>query len=59
MVINKIDRPDRRINEVLDEVYDLFIDLEATEEQLEFPGALYQCQGRIALNDPEGAREKT
>lgn len=37
LVINKIDRPDARIPEVLDEVYDLFIDLGATEEQLDFP----------------------
>ncbi|HKM99033.1 MAG TPA: translational GTPase TypA [Candidatus Binataceae bacterium] len=35
--INKIDRPDARIPEVLDEVYDLFIDLDAAEEQLDFP----------------------
>ncbi|HEY3886230.1 MAG TPA: translational GTPase TypA, partial [Vicinamibacterales bacterium] len=37
VVINKIDRPDARINEVLNEIYDLFIDLDATEEQLDFP----------------------
>src|SRR4030043_1380139 len=37
LVINKIDRPDARIQEVLNEVYDLFIDLDAAEEQLEFP----------------------
>jgi len=37
LVINKIDRPDARIQEVLNEVYDLFIDLDATEEQLDFP----------------------
>jgi GTP-binding protein len=37
IVINKIDRADARIQEVLNEVYDLFIDLDATEEQLEFP----------------------
>lgn len=37
LVINKIDRPDARIQGVLNEVYDLFIDLDATEEQLEFP----------------------
>jgi len=37
LVINKIDRADARIQEVLNEVYDLFIDLDATEEQLEFP----------------------
>jgi GTP-binding protein len=35
-VINKIDRPDARIQEVVNELYDLFIDLDATEEQLEF-----------------------
>jgi GTP-binding protein len=35
--INKIDRPDARIAAVLDEIYDLFIDLDATEDQLEFP----------------------
>jgi GTP-binding protein len=37
VVINKIDRSDARPAEVLDEIYDLFIDLEATEDQLEFP----------------------
>ncbi len=37
VVINKIDRPDARPPEVLNEIYDLFIDLDATEEQLEFP----------------------
>ena len=37
VVVNKIDRPDSRPQEVLNEIYDLFIDLDATEEQLEFP----------------------
>ncbi len=37
VVINKIDRPDNRPAEVLDEIYDLFIELDATEEQLDFP----------------------
>jgi GTP-binding protein len=37
VVINKIDRPDARIQEVLNEVYDLFIDLDASEDQLDFP----------------------
>src|SRR6188768_23766 len=37
VVVNKIDRPDARAQEVLDEIYDLFIDLDATEEQLDFP----------------------
>src|SRR3972149_5123800 len=36
-VINKIDRTDARVQEVVNELYDLFIDLDATEEQLEFP----------------------
>src|SRR4051812_22446079 len=40
VVINKIDRPDARNSEVLNEVYDLFIDLDASEDQLDFP-ALY------------------
>ncbi len=37
VVINKIDRPDARIQEVLNEIYDLFIDLDAIEDQLDFP----------------------
>ncbi len=37
IVVNKIDRPDARIQDVLNEVYDLFIDLDATEDQLDFP----------------------
>jgi GTP-binding protein len=42
LCINKIDRSDARAAEVLDEVYDLFIDLDATEDQLDFP-VLYTC----------------
>jgi GTP-binding protein len=37
VVINKIDRPDARVEEVLDEIYDLFIDLDATDDQIDFP----------------------
>jgi GTP-binding protein len=37
VVINKIDRPDARVQEVVNEVYDLFIDLDASDDQLEFP----------------------
>src|ERR1051325_2140618 len=37
VVINKIDRPDARPQQVLNEIYDLFIDLDAAEEQLDFP----------------------
>ncbi len=37
LVVNKVDRPDARVTEVVDEVYDLFLDLDADEEQIEFP----------------------
>jgi GTP-binding protein len=37
LVVNKVDRPDARIGEVIDEVYELFLDLDADEEQIEFP----------------------
>jgi GTP-binding protein len=53
VVINKIDRPDRRIKEVLDEIYDLFIDLDATEEQLDFPVLYTNAKAGIALTAPE------
>ena len=54
--INKIDRPDARIAEVLDEVYGLFIDLDATEEQLEFPVVYTVARDGIAKRslDDEG-----
>jgi GTP-binding protein len=54
VVINKIDREDRRPKEVLEEIYDLFIDLDATEEQLEFPVLYTNAKTGIALTDPEG-----
>ena len=53
-VINKIDRPDRRIEEVKNELYDLLIDLDATEEQLDFPILYTNARTGIALTDPEG-----
>ena len=37
LVVNKVDRPDARVAEVVDEVYELFLDLDANEEQIEFP----------------------
>jgi GTP-binding protein TypA/BipA len=37
LVVNKVDRPDARISDVVDEVYELFLDLDATEDQIEFP----------------------
>jgi GTP-binding protein len=47
-VINKIDRPDARIQEVLNELYDLFIDLDAGEDQLEFPVLYANARAGIA-----------
>jgi GTP-binding protein TypA/BipA len=44
LVVNKVDRPDARIAEVIDEVYQLFLDLDATEEQIEFP--IVYCNAR-------------
>jgi GTP-binding protein len=51
LVINKIDRSDARIQEVLNEVYDLFIDLDATDEQLEFPIAYTNAKQGVAKLD--------
>ena len=48
VVVNKIDRPDARISEVLNEVYDLFIDLDATEEQIEFPVLYTNAKAGVA-----------
>ncbi|HXR34698.1 MAG TPA: translational GTPase TypA [Candidatus Binataceae bacterium] len=53
LVINKIDRPDARIQEVLNEVYDLFIDLDATEDQLDFPVIYTNAKAGIAKLQPE------
>ena len=53
LVINKIDRPDARIEEVVNEVYDLFIDLGATEEQIEFP-ILYTNAKKGTANTKQG-----
>jgi GTP-binding protein TypA/BipA len=53
LVINKVDRPDARIAEVVDETYELFLDLDATAEQIEFP-IVYACAraGRASLKRP-------
>ena len=48
LVINKIDRPDARISEVVNEVYDLFIDLDADDQQLEFPIVYTNARDGIA-----------
>ncbi len=53
LVINKVDRPDARISEVVDEVYELFMDLDAKDHQLDFP--IVYCSGRDgwATLDPD------
>jgi GTP-binding protein len=53
LVINKIDRPDARIQEVLNEVYDLFIDLDASEDQLDFPIVYTNGRAGIAKMSPD------
>ena len=53
LVINKVDRADARISAVLDEVYELFFDLDATEEQIDFPVVYASAkEGRASLQQP-------
>jgi GTP-binding protein len=53
VVINKVDRPDARIAEVVDACYELFLDLDATEDQIEFPIVYASARaGRASLNRP-------
>ena len=53
LLINKVDRPDSRIAEVVDEAYGLFLDLDANEEQIEFPIVYASAKaGRSSLNRP-------
>ncbi|MEP5938474.1 MAG: translational GTPase TypA [Erythrobacter sp.] len=58
VVVNKIDRPDGRPQEVLDEVFDLFVSLDATDEQLDFP-VLYASGRDGYSSDDQEAREGT
>ncbi|MDP2014573.1 MAG: GTP-binding protein, partial [Actinomycetota bacterium] len=54
LVINKVDRPDARIGAVVDEAYELFLDLDATEEQIDFPIIYTSAKaGRASLTRPE------
>ena len=50
LIINKIDRADARISEVLDEVYDLFIDLDANDEQIDFPVLYTNAKEGLLIN---------
>src|SRR5579859_6035360 len=53
LVVNKVDRPDARIKEVVDDTYELFLDLDADEAQIDFP-IVYACarDGRASLHQP-------
>jgi GTP-binding protein len=57
VVINKIDRPDARAQEVLNEIYDLFIDLDAKEDQLDFPVLYTNAKLGTAATDTNGGGE--
>ena len=57
VVINKIDRRDARPAEVLDEIYDLFIDLDATEDQLEFPVLYAIARDGVCRRTPDGENQ--
>src|SRR5512136_1678430 len=57
VVVNKVDRPDARAAEVLNEIYDLFIDLDATEEQLDFPVLYTNAKTGVARTAPDGAAQ--
>jgi GTP-binding protein len=54
LVVNKVDRPDARIGEVVDETYELFLDLDATAEQIDFPIVYASAKaGRASLTKPD------
>ena len=53
VVVNKVDRPDERIQEVLDEVFDLFVSLDASDEQLDFPVLYASGRNGYANADPD------
>jgi len=57
VVLNKIDRADARPKEVLNEVYDLFIDLDATEDQIEFPVLYTNAREGVSTTTADGAGE--
>src|SRR5688500_16905775 len=56
LVINKVDRPDARIAEVVDEVYELFLDLDADESQIDFP--IVYCNARAGRASLQRSEER-
>ena len=60
LVVNKVDRPDARVAEVVDEVYELFLDLDADESQIEFPIVYCNARaGRASLSSEADAMAET
>ena len=57
VVINKLDKPDQRANEVLDETFDLFVSLDANEEQLDFPVLYASGRSGWASKEVNGPRD--
>ena len=57
VILNKVDRPDARTKEVLDEVYELFLDLDATEQQIDFPIIYASGKNGWAANEPDSIGE--
>jgi GTP-binding protein len=57
VVINKVDRPDARVDEVLNEVYELFLDLDADEHQIEFPIVYCNARSGAAAMSLDGVKE--
>ncbi|MBW3594153.1 MAG: translational GTPase TypA [Actinobacteria bacterium] len=53
LVVNKVDRPDARVDEVVNEVYELFLDLDAQEDQIDFPILYSNARAGWASTDPE------
>jgi GTP-binding protein len=56
LVVNKVDRPDARVAEVIDEVYELFLDLDADEQQIEFPIVYCNAKAGVASLSYDPAR---
>ncbi len=57
LVVNKVDRPDARIEEVVNEVYELFLDLDADETQIEFPIVYCNARAGLAGDEPDALAE--
>ncbi len=57
VVVNKIDRSDARPKEVVDEIYNLFLDLDVKDHQIDFPIVYTNARKRVAVSDPEESQE--